>query len=65
MPVLIISSSADTLISPELSQAMADAIPDARLEAIQGAGHLSNLEAPEEFNRLLQDFVEEVRLSKG
>jgi len=64
VPVLVITSSADTLIAPALSQAMAQAIPGARLETIEGAGHLSNLEAPAEFNRLLQGFIDEVRLSE-
>jgi 3-oxoadipate enol-lactonase len=57
VPTLVITSSADALISPDFSKAMADAIPGARLETIPGAGHLSNLEAPEAFNRLVADFV--------
>jgi pimeloyl-ACP methyl ester carboxylesterase len=55
VPTLVITSSADTLIDSQASQEMAEAIPDARFEVIEGAGHLSNLEAPEEFNRRLAD----------
>lgn len=53
VPTLVVTSTGDTLIPPEATTPMADQIPGARLEIIQGAGHLSNLEAPEEFNRLL------------
>ncbi len=57
VPVLIITSSADALISPDLSKQMADAIPGARLETIPGVGHLSNLEAPEAFDGAVREFV--------
>ncbi len=57
VPTLIITSSADSLISPDLSKEMADAIPGAELETIEGAGHLSNLESPESFNGLVREFV--------
>lgn len=60
VPTLVITSSADALISPDLSKVMADAIPGARLETIEGAGHLSNLEQPEEFNRLVSEFVQQI-----
>ena len=36
---------------------MADAIPGAQFELIEDAGHLSNLEAPEEFNILLEQHL--------
>jgi 3-oxoadipate enol-lactonase len=57
VPTLIISSAGDTLIPPEATTPMADQIPGAKLEMIQGAGHLSNLEAPDEFNRLLAEHL--------
>jgi len=53
VPVLVITSTADQLIAPEVSAEMAAQIPGARLETIEAVGHLSNLEAPEAFNRLL------------
>ena len=65
VPTLVITSSADTLISPDLSRAIANAVPDARIEVIDGAGHLSNLEAPEEFNRRVREFVLEVKKAEG
>src|SRR5207253_1856773 len=36
---------------------MAKKIPGARLEVIAGAGHSSNLDQPEAFNRVLLDFL--------
>jgi pimeloyl-ACP methyl ester carboxylesterase len=54
VPTLVITSSGDTLIPPEITRPIADQVPGATLEQIEGAGHLSNLEAPEAFNRALR-----------
>jgi pimeloyl-ACP methyl ester carboxylesterase len=54
VPTLVLTSDADQLIPPELSTPMADAIPDAELVVIEGAGHLSNLERPKAFNEALE-----------
>jgi 3-oxoadipate enol-lactonase len=40
---------------------MAAALPDARLEILEKAGHLTNLEQPKAFNDVLGKFLEEVR----
>lgn len=53
VPTLVITSTADRLIPPDVSSAMAEEITGAELHVIDGAGHLSNLEAPGEFDRLL------------
>jgi 3-oxoadipate enol-lactonase len=57
VPTLVITSAGDRLIPPEVSSEMADAIAGAKLDVLDGAGHLSNLEAPHEFNRLLVEHV--------
>jgi 3-oxoadipate enol-lactonase len=57
VPTLVITSTGDTLIPAEATKPMAEQIPGAQLEVIEGAGHLSNLEAPEEFNRLLRGHI--------
>jgi 3-oxoadipate enol-lactonase len=57
VPTLVITSTGDTLIPPAATSPMAQQIPGARLEVIDGAGHLSNLEAPEAFNRLLREHL--------
>ena len=58
VPALVITSSGDRLIPADVSAPMASQIPEATLAVIAGAGHLSNLEAPGEFNRLLAEHLE-------
>lgn len=60
VPTLVIVGEHDKVTPPSESEAMARAIPGARLETIPNAGHLSNLENPEAFNRALLGFLEEV-----
>lgn len=57
VPTLVITSSGDTLIPPDVTKPMASQIPGATLAVIDRAGHLSNLEAPDEFNRLLREHL--------
>lgn len=59
-PTLIVVGEEDTLTPPSESEAMAAAIPGARLEKLVGAGHLSNLEQPIPFNSALHDFLSRV-----
>ena len=56
VPTLIIVGDQDQpFLAP--SEYMAKKIPGARLEVIAGAGHSSNLDQPEAFNRVLSDFL--------
>ena len=57
LPTLILCGDEDVLTPPSDSQAMHAAIPGSRLEMIAGAGHLSNLERPEQFSRALASFL--------
>jgi len=57
-PALIITGDSDALIPMSESEAMAAAIPGARLVVIPGAGHLSNLEQPEAFNTAIREFLQ-------
>lgn len=61
VPTLVITSAGDTLIPPEASSPMAGQIPGAELAVIEGAGHLSNLEAPAAFDELLAKHLERSR----
>ncbi|HEV8564643.1 MAG TPA: alpha/beta fold hydrolase [Actinomycetota bacterium] len=54
VPTLVITSDADALIPADVTAPMAERIPGAELAKIAGAGHLTNLEASEEFDRLLE-----------
>lgn len=58
VPALVITASEDTLIPPDVSAAMADQVSGAELSVIEGAGHLSNLEAPDAFAELLEEHLE-------
>lgn len=58
VPTLVVTGAADTLIPPAESEAMAAAIPDARLEILPDAGHLVAYEQPESFDRVLGEWLE-------
>jgi pimeloyl-ACP methyl ester carboxylesterase len=57
VPTLVIAGSEDRLTPPSDAQALHEAISGSRLVELPGAGHLSNLEAPEEFNRAVEEFL--------
>ena len=57
-PVLVIVGSEDTLTPVAEAESLLNGIRGARLCVIAGAGHLSNMEQPEEFNSALLDFIE-------
>jgi 3-oxoadipate enol-lactonase len=65
VPTLVVTSAGDTLIPPEVSSPVAGQIPGARLEVIEGAGHLSNLEAPDRFTQLLRGHLAACGLPTG
>jgi 3-oxoadipate enol-lactonase len=58
VPTLVITSSGDRLIAPDVSKEMGAAISGARVEVIDGVGHLSNVEAPDAFGHLLVEHLE-------
>jgi 3-oxoadipate enol-lactonase len=57
VPALVIVGSEDALTPPKDAELMRREIRDSRLEVIEGASHLSNLEQPEQFNRVLKNFL--------
>jgi 3-oxoadipate enol-lactonase len=57
VPTLIIVGSEDAITPPADAEAMRAKIEGARLFVVEGAGHLSNVERPEEFNRALVAFL--------
>ena len=60
LPVLVVVGDEDELTPRDVAGAMADALPRGRLAVVPGAGHLSNLENPDEFDRVLIRFLDEV-----
>ncbi len=59
-PTLVITGELDGPTPPADGKLMAGKIPSARLEIIPQAGHLSNLEQPDAFNRVLIEFLKEI-----
>lgn len=57
VPTLVVVGAEDRAQPPRESEAIAAAIPGARLAAIPRAGHLSALERPDEANAILEDFL--------
>lgn len=57
VPTLVIGAEHDPLTPPALAASLAEGIPGAKLAIIPGAGHLSNLEAPEAFNAALRGLL--------
>ncbi|ODN71784.1 alpha/beta fold hydrolase [Methylobrevis pamukkalensis] len=58
-PVLVVAGAEDQITPPDIAREMADGLPDARLEIVGGAGHLSTIEAPERLADLLEAFLDE------
>jgi pimeloyl-ACP methyl ester carboxylesterase len=56
VPTLLIWGDADKRSSMSVAYQIRDAIPGARLAVISGAGHVSNLEKPAQFNTIIRDF---------
>ena len=63
VPVLLIRGELDKEINATLSSTLAaiDRIPNGRVVSLADAGHFANMEQPEEFNRVLGAFLEEVQ----
>lgn len=57
LPTLVIAGDRDTLSPPEEMQQLAASIRGAEFHVIAGAGHLSPIEQPGEFSRLVRDFL--------
>jgi pimeloyl-ACP methyl ester carboxylesterase len=57
VPTLVLVGAEDVLTPPSESEAIAAAIPGARLEVVPRAGHLANLEQPGAVNAALAAFL--------
>ena len=57
VPTLIVVGGEDAITPPSDSEAMHAKIEGSRLLKIEGAGHVSNVERPGEFNRALAEFL--------
>jgi len=59
VPALVLWGAADRVTKPDYGRAYAAAIPGARFEPIEGAGHFPHLEKPAEFARHVLSFIRE------
>ena len=59
-PTLILVGDQDTVTPPALSEQLGTLIAGSRVEIINGAGHLANVEQPEMFNGSLDRFLSEI-----
>lgn len=56
-PTLVLSGDADRIVPVQNSRNLAQQIPGARLRLIEGGSHLFFIEQPDEFNRILAEFL--------
>ena len=60
-PALVIVGAKDTIVSPARAREMASLMPKAKVVELANAGHLANVEAPQEVNAALGELVSAVR----
>jgi 3-oxoadipate enol-lactonase len=58
VPTLMIVGERDLPDFQTIARRVAAQMPDVQLRTLAGAGHMSNMEAPEEFNRLVLEHLE-------
>jgi 3-oxoadipate enol-lactonase len=58
VPALVVAGGADSVIPVDEMRGMAAAMPQARFEVVEGAGHLVNLERPGSVSGLLSDWLD-------
>jgi 3-oxoadipate enol-lactonase len=61
IPTLVLAGSADPTTPPADNKLIASRIPGARYVEIEGGYHFPNVEFDEEFNRIMVDWLSEVR----
>jgi 3-oxoadipate enol-lactonase len=57
IPTLVLCGGEDKVTPPSLSDELTRLIPGARMQVIRRAGHIANLEKPDEFNRAVEAFI--------
>ena len=60
VPTAVVVGEDDAITPPAMSRTIADGITGATLTVIPQAGHLSNMDAPDAFDRALRDLVRRV-----
>ena len=60
---LLVWGDKDRVVDLASAQVMAKHLPGARIAIVHGAGHLPYEECPEDFCRIVQEFLSNVRFS--
>jgi len=60
-PTLVITGSEDSLVPPENSRILAERIPNARMEVIDGGGHQFFIERADLFNSTVIEFLDSIQ----
>jgi pimeloyl-ACP methyl ester carboxylesterase len=60
-PAMVIWGSGDVITRREMPEELAGKLPRGRLQIIEGAGHVVMIDARNEFNRLVAEFIEQHR----
>ncbi|NBB82576.1 MAG: alpha/beta fold hydrolase [Alphaproteobacteria bacterium] len=58
VPARVIAADADAFLPVSTAAAIAEALPDADLQVIEGAGHMCSIEKPAAFDAALFDFLD-------
>jgi 3-oxoadipate enol-lactonase len=56
-PTLVLAGAQDSSTTPERMQMYKDGIAGAKMELLDGAGHFPNVEQPDAFNAVLEEFL--------
>jgi 4,5:9,10-diseco-3-hydroxy-5,9,17-trioxoandrosta-1(10),2-diene-4-oate hydrolase len=65
VPTLLVWGAEDRLLPVRHAQAAAARLPDSRLHVLPKCGHCPQMEKPEEFNRLVLDFLADLAPARG
>ncbi len=57
VPTLILTGERDSIVPPKVQIELANQIPDAKHLFIHDAGHAVSVEQPDEYNRIVLDFL--------
>ena len=63
VPTLVLSGSKDNNAPAPMMAKMATYIPSANYVELEGAGHLANLERPQAFNAVLDQFLKTIEVT--
>jgi 3-oxoadipate enol-lactonase len=61
LPTLIITAEYDLVSCKEIADIMEKEISGSRKVVMKEAGHIMNMDKPEEFNRYISDFIDNLK----